>query len=284
VATFVLVHGGWDGGWAWKEVEPFLRAAGHDVLRPSLTGLGDRVHLRHPGVTMDTHVQDIVNLLTYEGVRDGVLVGWSYGGAVITGAAEHAAERLRHLVYLDAFVPEDGEALVDLLDPGVAAQLEQAAPTAGASCTSWGTRTTAARAPTCCSRPRNSRSPSAAPPRRGCRARTSSARRSRTRRSSPTSRAPPSAPGEGTAGVTVSCQRATRPCGRCRARPPTSCWRPRARPGQTTRLAYDLALVRRAASHRPPMTASSTNGELRRLFDPARHDPAAGKALAALLT
>ena len=63
MVTYVLVHGGWDGGWCWRDVEPHLRQAGHDVLRPSLTGLGDRVHLRHPGVTMETHVQDVVNML-----------------------------------------------------------------------------------------------------------------------------------------------------------------------------------------------------------------------------
>ena len=131
MATFVLIHGGWDGGWAWKDVEPHLRAAGHDVLRPSLTGCGDRVHLRHPGVTMDTHVRDVVNVLEYEGVRDGVLVGWSYGGGPITGAAEHAADRLAHLVYLDAFVPEHGKSLMDLLDPGVAARFAQAAQAEG---------------------------------------------------------------------------------------------------------------------------------------------------------
>jgi pimeloyl-ACP methyl ester carboxylesterase len=131
VATFVLIHGGWDGGWAWRDVEPHLRAAGHDVLRPSLTGCGDRVHLRHPDVTMDTHIQDIVNLLAYEGVRDGVLVGWSYGGGPITGAAEHAADRLRHLVYLDAFVPEHARSMLDLLDPRVGESFEQAARAAG---------------------------------------------------------------------------------------------------------------------------------------------------------
>jgi pimeloyl-ACP methyl ester carboxylesterase len=131
MATFVLVHGGWDGGWCWKEVEPYLRAAGHEVLRPSLTGCGDRVHLRHPGVTLDTHVQDIVSLLAYEGGGAAVLVGWSYGGMVITGVAERAPERLAHLVYLDAFVPQDGQALFDLLDPDFRAELEAQARAGG---------------------------------------------------------------------------------------------------------------------------------------------------------
>jgi pimeloyl-ACP methyl ester carboxylesterase len=131
MATFVLVHGGWDGGWCWKEVEPHLRAAGHEVLRPTLTGYGERVHLRHPGITLATHVQDIVNVLVYEELREAVLVGWSYGGMVITGAAERAADRLAHLVYLDAFVPQDGQALVDLLDTGFLAELEAEARASG---------------------------------------------------------------------------------------------------------------------------------------------------------
>ncbi len=114
MATFVLVHGAWHGGWCWKRVIPLLRRAGHDVFAPTLTGLGERAHLLSPTVCLDTHVRDVLGVLAYEDLREVVLVGHSYGGMVITGVAERAAERLAHLVYLDAFVPRDGECLLDL--------------------------------------------------------------------------------------------------------------------------------------------------------------------------
>jgi len=126
MATLVLVHGGWGGGWLWQDVSRRLRAAGHEVYTPTLTGLGERVHLAHPGIGLDTHVLDIVNLLDAEDLRDVVLAGHSYGGMPITGVAEQVPERLAHLVYLDAFVPADGEALLDLLSPG-ARRLTEAA-------------------------------------------------------------------------------------------------------------------------------------------------------------
>jgi len=115
MATFVLVHGAWHGGWCWKKVNPLLRAAGHEVHTPTLTGLGERVHLASPEIDLSTHIQDVVNVLEYEDLREVVLVGHSYGGMVITGVAERASDRLAHLVYLDAFVPGDGQALVDLI-------------------------------------------------------------------------------------------------------------------------------------------------------------------------
>jgi pimeloyl-ACP methyl ester carboxylesterase len=114
MATFVLVHGAWHGGWCWKKVTPLLRAAGHEVYTPTLTGLGERVHLASPNVDLTTHIQDVVNVLEYEDLQEVVLVGHSYGGMVITGVAGRAANRLAHLVYLDAFVPADDQALVDL--------------------------------------------------------------------------------------------------------------------------------------------------------------------------
>lgn len=116
--TIVIVHGAWGGGWAWREVDGLLRAAGYDVLRPTLTGLGERVHLAGPAVDLSTHVEDVVNALIFEQVEDVVLVGHSYGGMVITGVAEEIPERLRRLVYLDAFVPLDGESVEDLM-PGL---------------------------------------------------------------------------------------------------------------------------------------------------------------------
>ena len=109
MATFVLVHGAWAGAWIWKKVIPLLRAAGHDVYATTATGLGDRVHLADPAIDLDTHVTDVVNLLEFEDLTDVTLVGWSYGGMIITGVAERVPERLAQLVYLDASVPADGE-------------------------------------------------------------------------------------------------------------------------------------------------------------------------------
>jgi pimeloyl-ACP methyl ester carboxylesterase len=125
MATFVLVHGAWHGGWCWKKVTPLLRAVGHEVYTPTLTGLGERVHLAAPEIDLTTHIQDVVNVLEYEELREVVLVGHSYGGMVITGVADRAADRLAHLVYLDAFVPADGQALVDLIDPAGRQGLEE---------------------------------------------------------------------------------------------------------------------------------------------------------------
>jgi pimeloyl-ACP methyl ester carboxylesterase len=113
--TFVLVHAAWHGGWCWKKVAPLLRARGYDVFTPTLTGLGDRAHLAHPLVGLDTHVEDVANLLEYEDLRGAILVGHSNGGTLITAVAERVPERLAHVVYLDAFVPEDGQATIDLI-------------------------------------------------------------------------------------------------------------------------------------------------------------------------
>jgi pimeloyl-ACP methyl ester carboxylesterase len=115
--TFVLVHGGWHGGWCWKKVTPLLRAAGHHVCTPTLTGLGERSHLLTPQVGLDTHIQDIVAVLEYEDFDKVVLVGHSYAGMVITGVAQRTAGRLAQLVYLDAFFPEQGKALQDYGPP-----------------------------------------------------------------------------------------------------------------------------------------------------------------------
>jgi pimeloyl-ACP methyl ester carboxylesterase len=95
-----------------------LRAAGHDVFTPSLTGIGERVHLASPQVTLSTHVRDVVNAILYEDLSDIVLLGFSYGGFVVTGAIDHVGDRVRHLVYLDAFVPDDGDTLVGVVGNG----------------------------------------------------------------------------------------------------------------------------------------------------------------------
>lgn len=113
----VLVHGAWHGGWCWARVEPALRAAGHRVFSPTLTGVGERVHLAGPHVNLDTHITDVVNVIEAEELNDVVLVGHSYGGMVITGVADRLPERLRSLVYVDAFLPEDGRCVIDYAAP-----------------------------------------------------------------------------------------------------------------------------------------------------------------------
>lgn len=113
MATFVLVHGGGHGGWCWKPVAERLRAAGHEVHAPTLTGLGERRHRVSADVTLDTHVEDVSSRLFHEDLSDVILVGHSYGGMVITGVADRAPDRIRRLVYLDAAIPADGEALID---------------------------------------------------------------------------------------------------------------------------------------------------------------------------
>jgi pimeloyl-ACP methyl ester carboxylesterase len=116
VTTFVLVHGAWSGAHGFRKVRSLLREAGHEVFTPSLTGIGERAHLTGPQVRLTTHVTDVVNTIRYEDLDDIVLLGFSYGGFVITGALEHVGGRVRHLVYLDAFVPGNGESLDVLAD------------------------------------------------------------------------------------------------------------------------------------------------------------------------
>lgn len=121
MATYVLVHGGGHGGWCYGKVAPLLRAEGHDVYAPTLTGLGERSHLLSPAVDLDMHVRDVVAVLHFEDLRDVILVGHSYGGMVITGAADRAAARVGRLVYLDAANPVNGQSLVDVAGPVIEA-------------------------------------------------------------------------------------------------------------------------------------------------------------------
>ena len=120
MATFVLIHGAWHGGWCWWKTAPLLRKTGHLVLTPSLTGLGDREHLARlmpPAVlNLDLHIRDITELLAANDLRDVILVGHAYAGMVITGAAELAPERIAKLVYVNGVAPSDGEAMVDQLE------------------------------------------------------------------------------------------------------------------------------------------------------------------------
>ena len=129
--SFVLIHGAWHGGWCWRFVRPLLRRAGHEVFAPSLTGLGERKHLARPGVNLDTHVEDVVSLLEMEDLKDVVLVGHSYGGMVVTGAADRVHARIQRLVYLDAFVPENGKCTLDYVVPERAARMREEGEKAG---------------------------------------------------------------------------------------------------------------------------------------------------------
>jgi pimeloyl-ACP methyl ester carboxylesterase len=114
MATYVLVHGGHHGGWCYQKVARRLRQAGHEVYAPTLTGVGERRHLLSPRVDLQMHIDDVVNTLVFEDLRDVILVGHSYGGMVITGVADRARDRIRELVYLDAAHPRNGESLADV--------------------------------------------------------------------------------------------------------------------------------------------------------------------------
>lgn len=107
--TCVIVHGAWGGGWDWKHVDQLLTADGHKVYRPTLASQGERSHLANTNIDLDTHIQDIVNVILWEDLHDVVLVGHSYGGMVITGVADRVPDRIKRLVYVDAFVPNNGE-------------------------------------------------------------------------------------------------------------------------------------------------------------------------------
>jgi pimeloyl-ACP methyl ester carboxylesterase len=117
MATYVLVHGGGHGGWCYQRVARILRSAGHEVYTPTMTGVGERSHLLGPEIDLDMHIRDISAVLHYEGLRDVILVGHSYGGMVVTGVADRAADRVGRLVYLDAATPANNQSLVDVAGP-----------------------------------------------------------------------------------------------------------------------------------------------------------------------
>lgn len=131
MATFVIAHGAWSGGWSWKKMRPLLRERGHELFTPTYTGLGERAHLAHKGIDLETHIADVLGMLQYEDLRGIVLLGHSYGGMVATGVADRAAERVSRLVYLDAFVPRDGQALMDLVAPDARAARRKAMDAGG---------------------------------------------------------------------------------------------------------------------------------------------------------
>jgi len=117
--NFVLVHGAWHGGWCWRRVADRLRAGGHLVFTPTLTGLGERSHLLRPGLDLDVHIADVINMIKWERLSDVVLCGHSYGGFVISGVAERVADLIRSIVFLDAFLPNNGDAIEDITGPAV---------------------------------------------------------------------------------------------------------------------------------------------------------------------
>jgi len=117
--TYVLIHGAWHGGWCWQRVADRLRARGHAVFTPTLTGLGERAHLLHPDIDLSLHVADVLGTIRCERLSDIVLVGHSYGGCVISGVAEAAPNKIRSIVFLDAFIPDNGEFLFDIVQPAV---------------------------------------------------------------------------------------------------------------------------------------------------------------------
>lgn len=117
-AVYVLVHGGWTGAHGFRSVRRILRSHGHEVFTPSLTGIGERSHLVSPQIDLTTHIQDVVNCVLYEDLDQVILLGFSYGGAVVTGTLNHIGSRVRDLVYLDAFVPRPGESVAMLAGRG----------------------------------------------------------------------------------------------------------------------------------------------------------------------
>ncbi|HZT24333.1 MAG TPA: alpha/beta hydrolase [Pseudolabrys sp.] len=115
MALLVVAHGAWSAGWAWKKMHPLMAARGHRLLTPTYTGLGERAHLAGPDVDLETHIADMLGVLEVEDLTGVNLIGHSYGGMVATGIADRARSRISQLIYLDAFVPNDGESLYDLL-------------------------------------------------------------------------------------------------------------------------------------------------------------------------
>jgi pimeloyl-ACP methyl ester carboxylesterase len=127
MVDFVLVHGTWGGGWQWGAVAARLRAAGHRVFAPTLTGLGEREHLVTRETGLDTHIDDVANLVAWESLQEIVLAGTSYGGLVISGVADRMPERIKTLVYLDAALPQNGKCMLDLVPPERRATVESLA-------------------------------------------------------------------------------------------------------------------------------------------------------------
>lgn len=130
--TYVLVHGAYGGGWIWRDVAAGLRGRGHRVFTPTQTGLGERSHLLSRQITVDTHIDDVASVFAFEDLRDVVLVGHSYGGMAVTGVADRLTDRIRHVVYLDALIPENGDTAFTILPAGMADTRRKVAQEQGA--------------------------------------------------------------------------------------------------------------------------------------------------------
>jgi pimeloyl-ACP methyl ester carboxylesterase len=128
MSTFLVCHGAWSAGWAWKKMRPLMRERGYELFTPSYTGLGERFHLATPDVDLETHIADILGVLEMEDLSGVNLIGHSYGGMVATGVADRARARIAKLIYLDAFAPENGESLMDLVPAELRAQRQTRAP------------------------------------------------------------------------------------------------------------------------------------------------------------
>ena len=127
MATFLVCHGAWSAGWAWAKMHPLMAARGHLLITPTLTGLGERSHLARPDTNLETHIADVLGVLKYEGLSGINLIGHSYSGMVATGVADRARDRISQLIYIDAFVPRDGESAFDVLPESVRAQRQAGA-------------------------------------------------------------------------------------------------------------------------------------------------------------
>jgi pimeloyl-ACP methyl ester carboxylesterase len=126
MANFVLVHGAWHGGWCYRDTARLLRMQGHAVITPTHTGVGERAHQASESITLETHVRDVLGAIEAEELDDVILCGHSYGGMVITGVADRLPDRVKALVYLDAFVPRHGDSLIRLLDAALPPEVAQA--------------------------------------------------------------------------------------------------------------------------------------------------------------
>jgi len=122
MSTFLVAHGAWSAGWMWKKMHPLMAARGHRLITPTLTGLGERSHLARPDVDLETHIADILGVLEFEDLTAVNLIGHSYGGMVATGVADRERSRIKQLIYIDAFAPNDGESVLDLIPPDLQAQ------------------------------------------------------------------------------------------------------------------------------------------------------------------
>lgn len=128
MATFVVCHGAWSAGWAWKKMRPLMRKRGHELFTPTYTGVGERAHLAKPDIDLDTHIADILGVLECENLNGINLIGHSYGGMVATGVADRARSCIAKLIYLDAFAPDDGDSLMSLLPDEARAQRQARTP------------------------------------------------------------------------------------------------------------------------------------------------------------